>query len=119
MRSFHDAVILAVSVLDDELIMCLGDVVVDRGSGLDLESGVFRIRNVMRIEAGGMVLRCENVGSGFDDGQVLDLSAQETSLELTVEWQCYSERRKQVVAYRIVADEIAWDRGLVICRACC
>lgn len=105
-RTFHDAVVLAFEVDQEQARLALECVTLEAG---EQETGVLLVSGLTRLTEDGRPVGAPTFE--WDDGQILELTIDGGSVALVVEWEHYREQQTVVAAYQIDGDYVSWQPG--------
>jgi hypothetical protein len=111
--SFHDAIITAVTRTDDDLVLHVEGVTVQRSAGqphgFDLVAGTLTFAGVQAVTFNAQ--RATTIAMGGDDGEIIKLDWYGGGeATMSVIWSHYSERQqpRTHALYKIACADLAW-----------
>lgn len=106
MRTFHDAVIVGVSVNEDELVFRIQNVSVYGQKPEHQETGRLIVKGLSAFRQDGQLVTEPTFD--FDDGQILDINMDDNTVAMLLEWEDYKSGRTGVVEYDVAGSEVRW-----------
>lgn len=117
MRTFHDAVVTDVDVNLDCLVFHLEQVTTFDKQHPSLETGRLIIKGVVSFREDDVPKEYVGIMDGFDDGQILRLVMDQSSVQMLIEWENYVQRHTKTNVYEITGALVVWEPESISNRA--